>query len=331
MSKLHLTGIVPPLVTPLDASGDVDQGALARHIERVIAGEVSGLFVLGTTGEGPSLSDRQRRNAIAGTCEATAGRVPVLVGISDTSLENSLELARYAQSCGASAVVAAPPYYFPMSQGDLARWFTALAQRSPLPVVLYNMPACVRTVIEPETLEVCARSSNIVAVKDSSGDLEYFRRLIELRRLRADWTFLVGPEHLLAEATQLGGDGGVSGGANLAPELFVAQYHAAKRGDAAEVAELQRGIEELGRLYRVTEGFMGVARGIKGALRVLGVCGDAMAAPFVGCTETERAAIAELVRSMEGRVPFRAELLQELARRTPSKSLEARPRAGVLS
>lgn len=328
MNALHLTGIIPPLVTPLDGSGEVDRAALARHLERVIAGEVSGIFVLGTTGEGPSLSDRQRRAVISGACKATAGRVPVLVGISDTSLENSLELARYAKTCGASAVVAAPPFYFPMSQTDLAGWFTTLAERVPLPLVLYNMPACVRITIELETLWACAKSPNIIAVKDSSGDLEYFQRLLELRTLRPDWTFLVGPEHLLAEATRLGGDGGVSGGANLAPELFVSQYHAAKRGDAEEGASLQCGIEDLGQLYRVSEGFMGVARGIKGALRVLGVCGDAMAPPFTACTEGERATIAELLKAMERSVPFRVELLQELAKKTAG---EVHAPAGALS
>jgi 4-hydroxy-tetrahydrodipicolinate synthase len=273
--------------------------------------------VLGTTGEGPSLSDRQRRETIETACRAAAGRVPVLVGISDTSLEAARELASFAKDCGAAAVVAAPPYYFPMSQADLARWFASLAENLPLPLVLYNMPACVRVVIEAETLERCAAIPNIVAVKDSSGDLAYFQRLLELRNRRPDWTFLVGPEHLLAEATRLGGDGGVSGGANVAPELFVAQYEAARRGDAVDVARHQQAIESLGRLYRMSEGFVGVARGLKGALEVLGLCGAAMAPPFSGCSGSEMAAIRELLGTIEGNVPLRRELCEELRRKAP--------------
>jgi len=297
MNALQLTGIIPPLVTPLDATGEVDRSAMARLIDHVITGGVNGLFVLGTTGEGPSLAQQQRRDVIAMACDLTAGRVPVLVGISDTSLEDALSLANHAEICGASAVVAAPPYYFPMTQSDLGRYFVDLAERSALPLVLYNMPACVRTKIEPDTLEFCTRSARILGVKDSSGDMAAFRRMLEVRKLRPDWKFLVGPELLLVEATLAGGDGGVSGGANLEPALFVATYEAAKRRDLEEAARLSRQIEELGRIYKVGHDFMAVARGIKGALEIVGLCSREMAPPFRGCDEGEMQAIAELLAS----------------------------------
>lgn len=299
MNALQLTGIIPPLVTPLDASGEIDRAALARLIDHVIAGGVSGLFVLGTTGEGPSLAQQQRRDVVAMACDLTAGRVPVLVGISDTSLEDALSLASHAEICGASAVVAPPPYYFPMTQADLGRYFVDLAERSALPLVLYNMPACVRTKIEPETLEFCTQSARILGVKDSSGDMVAFRRMLEVRTLRPDWKFLVGPEHLLGEATLAGGDGGVSGGANLEPALFVAAYEAAKRRDLEETARLTRKIEDLGRIYKVGHDFMAVARGLKGALEIVGLCGRQMAPPFRGCDEGEMQAIGQLVQSRQ--------------------------------
>jgi 4-hydroxy-tetrahydrodipicolinate synthase len=294
----RLSGIVPPLVTPLDSTGGLDHAALARLIDRVIAGGVAGIFVLGTTGEGPSLSSALRRDVVSTACELAAGRVPVLVGISDTSLDDSLRLAEHARASGATAVVATAPYYFPLSQQDLARYFLALAEATPLPVYLYNMPACVRVEISYEVLQRCASSPNIAGVKDSSGDINYFFRILQMRTARPDWSFFVGPELLLAEATRAGGDGGVNGGAMLAPELFVAQFAAAQNGDIDTFSRLQKQIERVGEIYRVGNDFVGVARGLKCALSLLGICDPRMALPFIGADDEDRIEIELVLASL---------------------------------
>lgn len=292
-------GIIPPLLTPLDSQGRLDRAGYTRVIDRIINARAAGIFALGTTGEAPSLAQSVQREAVKTACDAAAGRVPVLVGISNTSLEESLALARHARDCGVKAVVATPPYYFPMTQGDLAAYFLRLAEESPLPVFLYNMPACAHVAIEPQTVEACTRSANIIGVKDSSGDMAYFRRLLQFRSARPDWGFFVGPEHLLAEVVLAGGDGGVTGGANVVPELFVAQFHAADKKDSAEIARLQQRIEQLGRIYAVGDDFMAVARGAKCALSIMGVCGDTMAPPFHAYGEEQRTKIAKLLESFD--------------------------------
>src|SRR4051812_43501002 len=108
-----LEGIVPPLITPLLSHDQLNEPGLERLIEHVLAGGVHGLFILGTSGEAPSLSYRLRRELIARTCQLVAGRVPVLVGITDTSIVEALGVARSAAEAGAQAVVASTPYYFP--------------------------------------------------------------------------------------------------------------------------------------------------------------------------------------------------------------------------
>src|SRR5215470_3994533 len=108
-----LTGIIPPMVTPLRSRDELDVPGLERLIEHILSGGVSGLFILGTTGEGPSLSYRLRRELVERVCKQNKKRVPILVGITDTSFVESVSLARHSADCGADAVVAAPPYYMP--------------------------------------------------------------------------------------------------------------------------------------------------------------------------------------------------------------------------
>src|SRR5262245_13092169 len=117
--KVSLRGIIPPLITPLRDIAALDPAALERLIEHVLAGGVSGLFILGTTGEAPSLSGRLRRELIERVCRQVQLRVPVLVGVTDTSLAETLSLARHAAEAGAQAVVTSAPYYFAPSQLEL--------------------------------------------------------------------------------------------------------------------------------------------------------------------------------------------------------------------
>jgi 4-hydroxy-tetrahydrodipicolinate synthase len=117
-----LCGIVPPLVTPLLGRDKFDVAGFERLLEHVIGGGVHGVFILGTTGEAPSLSYRLRREVIEQTCKIVRGRVPVLVGITDTSIVEAVNLARYAAESGAQALVTSAPYYFPAGQPELIDW-----------------------------------------------------------------------------------------------------------------------------------------------------------------------------------------------------------------
>jgi dihydrodipicolinate synthase/N-acetylneuraminate lyase len=295
-----LRGIVPPMVTPLCSRDALDHPGLERLVNIQIDAGVAGLFVLGTTGEGPGLSYRLRYELIERTCELVAGRIPVLVGVTETSLEESLELSRFSKSAGASAVVAAPPYYFAVGQTEVGDFLVNIADEAPLPMFVYNMPSCVKLSLTYETVERLAGHKNICGVKDSSGDIDAYKKLLELRAARPDWTFFIGPEHLTARSVMMGGDGGVSGGANLHPKLFVEQFHAAIKGDLTKVNQLQPVIERLGRIYSVAgEGPSGYLRGLKCAMSVAGICSPELTAPFRTANEHERTSIEGLVNSLD--------------------------------
>jgi len=276
-----LSGIVPPLVTPLLTPERLDVVGLERLIEHLISGGVDGLFILGTTGEGPSLSQSLRRELITRVTTLAAGRKPVLVGISDAAVVDSVALAAHAADQGAAAVVAAPPFYFPASQSQVAAWAKDLADRVPLPLVLYNMPEMVKTVIEPATLADLCGCEGIIGLKDSGGDLATFAAYAEvIRRERPEWGLFIGPELLYPEAHRLGATGAVPGGANVFPGLFVALHRALTTGNRAGVAACERPLEMLAKLYAVSDQPGGVIVGIKTALLTLSICGDATASPF---------------------------------------------------
>ena len=294
LSRFH--GIIPPLATPLVDRDTLDVAGLERLIEHVLAGGVHGLFILGTTGEGPALPPAVRRAVVERTIQQVAGRVPVLVGISDTVLADSLALARFAANSGAAAVVAAPPYYFPAGQEPLERWCRALVAGLPLPLVLYNMPEMVKVVLGPELVRRLADSQRIVGLKDSGGDLETFAGYSKVvREVRPDWSLLIGPEQMLPQAHALGGHGGVCGGANVHPRVFVDLQAALERGDEARAAGLQQKVLALGRLYTVGTEPGRVIVGVKGALAALGICSDVTAAWFEQLDADQKTRIAELV------------------------------------
>jgi dihydrodipicolinate synthase/N-acetylneuraminate lyase len=294
-----IEGIVPPMLTPMLDRDTLDIAGLERLVEHIIAGGVHGLFILGTTGEAPSLSYKLRRELIERVCRLVAGRVPVLAGVTDTSFVESLAMAGYAADHGVDAVVLAPPYYFPAGQPELGEYLHHLVDACPLPVFLYNMPSMTKLVIEPETVRHLTGLENIIGIKDSSGDLAYFRELLALARdQRPDWRILIGPEALLAEATAAGGHGGVSGGANLHPRLFVELYDAVRQGDALRSSQLQQQVLALGRIYTVGNYSSAIIKGLKCSLMLLGICNDFMAEPFHRFRQSERNRVQALLEEM---------------------------------
>jgi dihydrodipicolinate synthase/N-acetylneuraminate lyase len=290
-SKLprHLSGVVPPMLTPLSARDTLDVAGLEKLVEHIITGGVNGLFLLGTTGEGTSLSYRLRRELVERTCGLARGRLPVLVTITDTAFVESVALAQYAAQCGADALVLAPPYYLPEGQPELREYLGHLLPELPLPLFIYNMPPLTKVPYDLETVRWAMDQPGIVGLKDSSGDMIYFNQLIELRRSRPDWTLFVGPEELIADAVLMGGDGGVPGGGNLFPRLYVDLVLASQAGDLAKAKELQNLVRQVvAALYRIGKHPSTIIKGIKCAASCLDLCQDFMAEPFHRFRTAER-------------------------------------------
>ncbi len=296
--KRPFHGIIPPLVTPLTDRDTLDVAGLEVLVEHVLAGGVHGLFILGTTGEAPSLSYQLRWDLIDRVTRLVRGRVPVLVGITDTSFVESVNVAVHAADCGASAVVLSTPYYFPAGQTELTGYIQNIVEKLPLPLVLYNMPSLTKVWFEVETIRKLSSLNQIIGIKDSSGDLAYFEQLMSLRTERPDWSIMIGPEALLPEAMSLGSDGGVAGGANAFPRLFVDCYDACVAGDKAKLDKARTTINEFQKVYDIGKYASRHIKATKCTLSLLGICDDFMAEPFHRFHPPDRARVREILEAL---------------------------------
>lgn len=290
-SKTPLSGIVPPLVTPLLDNETVDVESLERLIEHLISGGVHGLFVLGTTGEEQSLSYKVRETMIRESCRINNGRLPILVCITDTSIVESIRLANIAKECGADGLVSAPPYYFATGQPELAQFYEELVPQLPLPIFLYNMPSHVKVNFAPETVARLAKMKQVVGLKDSSANATYFQSVMyQARKVNPNFAMLCGPEEMTGELVLMGANGGVNGGANMFPELYVAMYDAAKAKDVNRLVELQKLIMQIScSIYTIGRHGSSYLKGLKCACQQLGVINDDfVASPFYKFDQPER-------------------------------------------
>lgn len=298
-----LRGIITPLITPLNPDFSLDRESLEKVIEHVIAGGVHGIFILGTTGEFAGLTRETKVELIRETGRLVAGRVPVLVGITDCAFEESLNLAKIAKEAGAAAAVATTPYYMNVGQEELAQYFHKLADSVPLPLFLYNMPGNTHKHIAPETATRLAKHPNIIGLKDSSGDLETFGAYRKLLASFSDFSLLVGPEEILAETLAMGGNGGVNGGTNLFPKLYVELYEAFESGKKSKVKAIQEMICFLSeQLYENENYKSSYLKGLKAAMSFEGLCQDNLALPLYGYSEVEKEKLIENYKMVKGRL-----------------------------
>jgi 4-hydroxy-tetrahydrodipicolinate synthase len=298
-NKPAFSGIIPPMVTPLLSDNlSLDLDGVKHLIEHLVSGGVHGIFILGTTGESTSLSYKTREQLIVESCKAVNGRVPVFVGITDTSIEESVHLALIAEKAGAAAVVAAPPYYYGLGQEELYKYYWSLADQVNLPLFLYNMPSHTKINIDTKTVVRLAEHQNIVGLKDSSANAVYFQSLCYL--LKTNFSLLVGPEEITAETVLMGGHGGVNGGANLFPKLYVALYNAALAKDFARIEELQNLVMEIStRIYTLGSYGSSYLKGLKGALSALGIVNGNIAPPFTTFDEKEMTKVIANIKEIE--------------------------------
>jgi 4-hydroxy-tetrahydrodipicolinate synthase len=288
-----LPGVIPPLITPLTLEGALDRDALARHVETLIADGVTGLFVLGSSGEGPWLTPDQRETVVATAAEAAAGRVPVLAGVLDPGATVAIDNAARAATAGASAIVVTTPYYFAANHDTQMRHFALIADASTVPVILYNIPEMTHNRLDPETVAELAAHPNIVGIKDSNGNQDDFARFLAIRAAHPGFVVFQGHERSAGKALLAGADGVVPGLGNLAPSVFVEMAQRANTGDRVAVGGLQEQIERLWHLH--VEDIWLVC--LKYACSLNGIGSGATAGHAGQLTDASKNTIARLVAS----------------------------------
>ena len=231
------SGSIPALATPF-RNGAFDETAFRRLVDWQIEAGSSGLVPCGTTGEASTLSNAEHHRVVEVCIEQAAGRVPVIAGCGSNDTRNALLHIQFAAKAGAAAALCVAPYYNRPSQAGLIAHFSHLAERSELPIVLYNVPSRTVTDIEDETVVELVRKfpDRIVAIKDASGDLS---RVADHRMgLDHDFCQLSGNDELWLPHAAAGGAGCISVTANVAPELCAEFHEAISANDLAKAREL---------------------------------------------------------------------------------------------
>ena len=295
---LPLKGIIPPMITPLKSNDELDRNGVEKLIEHILAGGVHGLFLLGTNGEGPSLSYRLRKEFLKLSCEIIRGRVPVLVGVTDSSFSGAMEMADYSKSVGVDSIVVAPPFYFPATETEMINYVEKLAAATPLPFVLYNMPMHTKINLTIPTIQR-AKELGCIGVKDSSGDMANLYMMIDAFKEDQNFAVFAGTELYLPDAVMGGAHGAVAGGANVFPELFVDLYNAALVRDHEKISRLRDQIIWLcNTMYIVSPSAARITISFKTALSLLGICSDEMALPLRKLEGADREKIAVYLEEM---------------------------------
>ncbi|MET7455341.1 dihydrodipicolinate synthase family protein [Streptomyces sp. NPDC005574] len=229
-----LTGVVPPVCTPLTPDRAVDVPSLLRLVDHLVAGGVSGLFVLGSTSEAAFLTDRQRRLVVESVVGHAGGRLPVLAGAIDMTTPRVLDQVASVVSAGADAVVVTAPFYTRTHPAEIGRHFRRVAAASPVPVLAYDIPVAVHAKLPADLVLDLAAEGVLAGLKDSSGDLTGFRAVVTGARDHpgiTGFSVLTGSETVVDAAMALGADGAVPGLANVDPHGYVRLDALCRAGD----------------------------------------------------------------------------------------------------
>lgn len=296
MTQRLTGGVIPPLMTPFTHDGLVDRAGLKNLIEYQLSAGVVGIFIAGSTGEGSNLTYNQWKSLCEYTVEEVNGRVPVLAGVLASGTNEVLARSLEAKKIGAAFVVATTTYYLRHGGTEHLLHFTKIAEQSPLPVVVYNVPVNTGAQIPRSVVEELSQHENIVGYKDSTGDLETFSYMKDT--LHANGLLLyLGTENNNDTAAILGADGTIPGLANLAPEWCCQAFELGKSGDFHAAGEFQRKLLRLHEVYY--QGFGSHASSayscVKEALYQMGLCESVVTPPIPQLAEENKQRVHDIL------------------------------------
>lgn len=244
MKPVELKGIIPPILTPMNADESVNLTELQKQIERMLEGGVHGIFPFGTNGEGYILSETEKLEVLEAVIDNVKGRVPVYAGSGCVSTADTVRMSKKAQELGADVLSIITPSFALASQKELYDHYAEVAKHVDIPIVLYNIPARTGNKLLPETVAKLAKDVDVImGVKDSSGDWDNLQAYINLTKdLDKDFRVLSGNDALILPCLRAGGAGGIAGCANVYPHVLASIYDLFKAGKLEEAQAAQDSI-----------------------------------------------------------------------------------------
>lgn len=283
-------GSMVALVTPMQADGSLDQESLRRLVEFHIENGTDAIVAVGTTGESPTLNEEEHCRVIRWAVEAAAGRVPVIGGTGSNSTREAIDLTRCAMEAGADAALLVVPYYNKPTQEGMYQHFKAVAEAVPMPQIMYNVPGRTACDMQPETVERLSHISNIVGIKEATGDVERARAILERCGDRVD--VYSGEDPTAMELMLAGGKGDVSVTANVAPRIMHEMCEAAVAGDRARAEQLNDKVAALHKNLFLEANPIPV----KWALHEMGLIPEGIRLPLTPLSERHHQAVREALK-----------------------------------
>ncbi|MCH9624942.1 MAG: 4-hydroxy-tetrahydrodipicolinate synthase [Chlamydiales bacterium] len=221
---MKCSGVYTALLTPFTKEGVLDEEGFSFLVQRQVQAPVDGLLVLGTTGESPTLSVQEKKRVIQ--IAKTTSNLPLMVGCGSNCTKQTIENIRMATELGADLALVVSPFYNKPTQLGLLKHFERISQQSEIPIILYNHPGRTGVNIEMQTLKELVQISSIIGIKETSGNLVQITQTIHtLKQIRPEFSILSGDDDLAFAVTTSGGDGAISGAANLIPTLMMELVH----------------------------------------------------------------------------------------------------------
>ncbi len=288
---LEIRGVFAPNVTPFSAHS-VDEAGLRRVLDYLIDSGISGLVPCGTTGESATLTHEEHRRVVELTIQHASGRVPVIAGAGSNSTHEATELVKHAEGAGADGVLVICPYYNRPTQAGLIRHFTAVAEATSLPLIMYNIPKRTGVNMDADTAVQLSRIPNIVATKEASGDLLQVGDII--READPQFAVLSGDGNLTFSICCLGGVGGILADAHVLPGEWLRMVSLVAEGKVAEARDVHYSLLPIARaLFLETN-----PAPAKAALEMMGICSSEVRLPLLPATDACRAALREELKTL---------------------------------
>lgn len=252
-----LKGVFTPMITIFDEKGELDWEANQRLIDWLIEQKVTGLVLLGSTGEFSSLTSEERKTFVQEMIAYVNERAPVLVGTGSTSFIETLELSKQAESVGAKGVLVVNPYYLKFSDDQLYLYFSEISESISIPVILYNIPELTGQNLSVELIyRLAMNHPNIVGIKETVKDISHIRQvLLKVKQERPDFLVFAAYDDHVLPALQLGADGSISSTTNFVPALIVDLFQSFQNGEDQKAIGLQRKIAKAIVIYEFSNPF----------------------------------------------------------------------------
>lgn len=300
MMKKKYEGVVVPMVTPVTENGSLDVAAVKRIVGSFVDAKVSPLL-MGTTGEGNSVSQQDGRLLVETAVKAAEGRVKVYAGLTGNVVSEQLLQAEHYTAAGADVIVATLPSYYALTPEQMFTYYNNLADHITGPLMIYNITSTTHMSIPVDVIERLSHHPNIVGLKDSERDMDRMADIIRFTRDRADFSYFCGWAAQSEHSLSMGGDGIVPSTGNFVPGMFRELYDAVVDGNPERAIRLQEETNEIAKIYQSGRILGQTLTALKVMMQTRGLCDPYMLPPLTRLTPDEEKNIAEKARAIESR------------------------------